>query len=68
MIFEMLREVKDFVSRIKILLFAERYFDDPTLLAAWKAQGRPFLELLLIDSADLDLEAYQKCKILITLR
>jgi hypothetical protein len=46
----------------------ETYFADKARLMDWIAQGSPSLSLLLIDSAVLDLEAYQKCKLLLHLR
>lgn len=56
------------MARIKILIYTEKYLKTDEFLLHWKNIGRPYLDLLLIDCATLNLEAYQKCKILILLR
>ena len=67
-VFELLRDLKDFVARLKILFYAERYFCNKECFSHWKSQGRPSLDLLLLDLVNLDLEAYQKCKVLMKLK
>lgn len=66
--FELLRDLKDFVGRLKVLLYAEKYFSNPECFNHWASNGRPFLDLLLLDLVNLDLEAYQKCKVLLKLK
>lgn len=67
-IFELLGSIRDFVARINILFFAERYFSQSECLSHWLAQGKPFFSSLQLELVSLDLEAYQKCKILLRLR
>jgi hypothetical protein len=67
-VFELLRDLKDFVARLKILLYAEKYFSNTGCINHWMSQGRPCLDLLLLDLVNLDLEAYQKCKVLMKLK
>lgn len=62
-----MKNINDFVARIKILLYAERYLKINENVLEWQNHGLPSLDLLLIDCANFNLEAYQKCKILLIL-
>ena len=53
---------------MKILLYAEKYLRNTENFLEWQNHGLPFLDLLLIDCANFNLEAYQKCKLLLILR
>lgn len=63
-----MRNVKDFIARVKILTYTEKYLSSRENFLEWKNFCLPSLDLLLIDCVNLNLETYQKCKILLILR